>query len=290
VILTLLEKDPGDRYQTGEAVCQALGALLTEKGETIAMRATPTPTVDGPTSPPPWELAKRRRRRVLQGVAVAAVVLALGSAYTLSRQHTPGHAAPPEPTASATPTSAPAPAPSHGGPTAGTKAPVPPTPSPAPAKPILHLTAPADARLSVAGAIVGTGDWHTDTLKPGRYEVAAALPDSGNVPCPTLRVTATVTVAATGTTTAHLAPRGCGVLVLDAQPNGAEYAFRPIGGGDQIASGHTPAGGPITLPIGAYTLAVSARYCATYTDTVHVAEEATGAAARHVRVRLVCGT
>src|SRR5579862_2230900 len=211
IILTCLEKDPGDRYQTGEALCQALGALLTEKGETIAMRATPTPTVDGPTAPPPWELTKRRRRRVLQGVAVAAVVLAVGSAYALSRQHTPGHAAPPQPTgsiAAAPPASTTPSAPSHDAPAAGTKAPTPvTTPPPTPAKPIVHITAPADARLSVAGTIVGTGEWHTDTLKPGRYEIVAALPDSGNTQCPTLRVTSIIVVAATGTTTAHLAPR-----------------------------------------------------------------------------------
>ncbi|HZS60430.1 MAG TPA: protein kinase [Gemmatimonadaceae bacterium] len=297
VILTLLEKDPGDRYQTGEAVCQALGALLTEKGETIAMRATPTPTIDGPTSPtpPPWEVAKRRRRRVVQGTAIVAVLLALGSAYTLRRQHTPvrtASSAPAASTPSSPANSSPAPAsePSHGSPVASAKPPVPTAPTPAPAKPVVHITAPANAQLSVAGTVVGTGEFHTDTLKPGRYEILATLPDSGDQPCPTLRVTTTITVPATGTTTARLSPRGCGVLVLDAQPNGAEYNFRPIGGGDEVASGHTPTGGPITLPIGAYTLAVSARYCATYSDTVHVTEEAAGAAARHVRVRLVCGT
>ena len=294
VILTLLEKDPGDRYQTGEAVCQALGALLTEKGETIAMRATPTPTLDGPTAPtpPPWELAKRRRRRVIQGIAVGAVVLALGSAYTLSRQHAPVHAASPAPaSAVTTPPAADAPPakpPAVERPSATSPAQVPVVHEPA--KPIVHITVPPEAQLSVAGTVVGTGEWHTDTLKPGRYDLVAALADTTNTPCPTLRVTATITVAPTGTTTAHLSPRGCGVLVLDAQPNGSAYTFRPIGGGDDVASGHTPAGGPIMLPIGAYTLAVSARYCATYSDTVHVTEEAAGAAARHVRVRLVCGT
>ncbi len=295
VILTLLEKDPGDRYQTGEAVCQALGALLTEKGETIAMRATPTPTIDGPTSPtpPPWEVAKRRRRRVIQGIAVAAVLLALGSAYTLRRQHGPGpggasRALPPPATTPLAST-----APSSTKPPAAERPPSTTTPTPVvheAAKPVVHITAPVNAQLSVAGTVVGTGEWHTDTLKPGRYEIAATLPDSGDPQCPTLRVTSTIMVPVTGTATAHLSPRGCGVLVLDAQPNGAEYAFRPFGGGDEVASGHTPAGGPIILPIGAYTLAVSARYCATYSDTVHVTEEAAGAAARHVRVRLVCGT
>jgi serine/threonine protein kinase len=282
IILTCLEKDPGDRYQTGEAMCQALAALLTEKGETIAMRAMPTPTVDGPTTPivPPWERAKRRRRRIVWGTAIAAVLLTLGSGYALRQRAALRAAAPvtthPPPVTSAHATSTPSPV-------ASTK----PTVR-EPAKPTVHLTAPADATLSVGGTIVGVGDWRTDTLKPGRYEVVAALPDSGNEQCPTHRVTATITVGSTGATSAHLAPRGCGVLVLDAQPNGAEYAFRSIGGGDEIASGRTPAERPITLPIGEYTLAVSARYCATYSDTVHVTEGAR--AARHVRVRLVCGT
>jgi hypothetical protein len=148
--------------------------------------------------------------------------------------------------------------------------------------------APADARLSVGGTVVGTGDWRTDTLKPGRYEVLAALPDSGNEQCPSHRVTQTVTLAPTGMTNVHLAPRVCGVLVLDAQPNGAEYAFRSIGGGEEITSGHAPAEKPITLPVGAYMLAVSARYCATYRDTVRVTDDA--GPAQHVRVRLVCGS
>jgi len=104
---------------------------------------------------------------------------------------------------------------------------------------------------------------------------------------PSHRVTQTVTLAPTGMTNVHLAPRVCGVLVLDAQPNGAEYAFRSISG-DEIASGHTPAEKPITLPIGAYMLAVSARYCATYRDTVRVTDDA--GPAQHVRVRLVCGS
>jgi serine/threonine protein kinase len=290
IILTCLEKDPGDRYQTGEAMCQALGALLTEKGETIAMRAMPTPTIDGPTTPivPPWEQAKRRRRRIVQGSAAAGVVLALISAYTLSHQHPAVRAASPAPTAAAPATSPPPTSPvrptAGGRPPATQQAPVVREPS----KPIVHITAPADARLSVGGTVVGTGEWRTDTLKPGRYEVLAALPDSGNGQCPSHRVTQTITVAATGTTTAHLAPRVCGLLLLDAQPNGAEYAFRAIGGGDEVATGHTPADKPITLPIGEYTLAVSARYCATYRDTVHVTEEA--GPARHVRVRLVCGS
>ena len=286
IILTCLEKDPGDRYQTGEAMCQALGALLTEKGETIAMRATPTPTVDGPTSPPPWELTKRRRRRMVQGAAIAAVVLAVGSSYALTHRGVaraaspaPSTSAPASPASPVSPTSR---SPSDAKPTTG------PTTVREPAKPVVHITAPPDARISIGGTVVGTGDWRTDTLKPGHYEVMAALPDSGNEQCPSYRATTTIVVGAGGTNTVHLTPRACGVLVLDAQPNGAEYAFRSLGGGGEIASGHTPAPQPITLPIGEYTLDISARYCATYRDTVHVTGDS--GTARHVRVRLVCGT
>jgi eukaryotic-like serine/threonine-protein kinase len=290
IILTCLEKDPGDRYQTGEAMCQALGALLTEKGETIAMRATPTPTIDGPTTPivPPWELAKRRRRRVIQGAAVTTLVLAVG-AYSLSHvaHHPPPPAsAPPTPKAAHTapPTSPTAKPPSNATP------PRAPAEHEAPPRPQVHISVPPNTRVTVNGTIVSTGEWRTDTLKPGRYEIAAILADSSPEmeACPTHRVTTTINVAPMGTTAARLAPRGCGELVLDAQPNGAEYAFRPIGAGDDIATGHTPTDAPITLPVGAYTLAISARYCATYRDTVHVTEDS--GATRRVRVRLVCGT
>src|SRR5581483_6922703 len=92
---------------------------------------------------------------------------------------------------------APASEPSHGSPVASAKPPVPTAPTPAPAKPVVHITAPANAQLSVAGTVVGTGEFHTDTLKPGRYEILATLPDSGDQPCPTLRVTTTITAPAT---------------------------------------------------------------------------------------------
>jgi eukaryotic-like serine/threonine-protein kinase len=292
IVLTCLEKDPGDRYQTGEALCQALGALLTEKGETIAMRATPTPTMDGPTapSPPPWELSKRRRRRIVQGSALAAIVLALGvSAYEFQQRRAVDHVPPPPSRVTAPPTPiGPEKAPSSGSAnTPLTTRPIAHEPPPAPPKPVVHITAPADAVVSVNGTVVGTGEWRTDTLKPGRYEIAAALPDTGQATeqCPTHKVSTTMLVGATGTVGAHLTPRGCGALVLDAQPNGAEYDFRAVGSGDEVASGHTPTDGPITLPIGEYTLAVSARYCATYSDTVYIS-----APSRRVRVRLVCGT
>ncbi len=307
IILTCLEKDPGDRYQTGEAMCQALGALLSDKGETIAMRATPTPTMDGPTTPivPPAEKARRRRRRMIQGgIALAASLILVGGAFALRRRIPP---APPTVAVRPAPTPAAPVAPpgaESGAASGGDTRATPPAagkpaisdgataqrPAPVLIRPTLRVTAPATARVTVNGVLAGTGDWRTDTLKPGKYEVTATLPDSvpSDQPCPSLTATTTVTVGDAGPTFAHLTPRACGALVLDAEPSGAAFAIRPLGGGDEVATGHTPVAGPITLPIGEYTLAVSARYCATYHDTVHVTEDVR--ATRKVRVRLFCGT
>ena len=79
VILRCLEKDPAARFQTGEALCQALAALSLEHSETIAMRSSASPgSSETPTAPIVLATTARRRQwsRRVTGAAVAALVIA----------------------------------------------------------------------------------------------------------------------------------------------------------------------------------------------------------------------
>jgi hypothetical protein len=76
-----------------------------------------------------------------------------------------------------------------------------------------------------------------------------------------------------------------GTLNIVALPAGATYTLRDLIDG-HVVQGYTPMNGPLSLPVGAYAVEVSSRYCASYFDTVQVAS-ATPTPDLHVR--LVCG-
>jgi hypothetical protein len=304
VILKCLEKDPADRYQTGEALAQDLANLLhdqanagtpgTPRHSIAVLRniGTPAPTADAPTAPvmPPWIRAKRRRRRLIQWTAALLLIAALGyGGYTLRNLKALVDRARGRPVAGAGPS-----VPATGPPVVGTvpktnardtTARLPVAPQPPVVKPVFRVEAPADAQITVNGVAVPT-DWRTDTLAPGRYDVAGIVP--GKAGCPASHQKDSVTLADHGITVARFTTRGCGTVALDVQPIGAAYDFRSFLTGDDVMSGRTPAPEPIMLPDGAYTVDVSARDCATYRDTLHV--DGDSAETRRLRVRLVCGT
>jgi serine/threonine-protein kinase len=300
VILKCLEKDPADRYQTGEALAQDLANHLhgqanagtpgTPRHSLAVLRGTsPAPTADSPTAPimPPWIRAKRRRRRALQWTAVVLVIAAVTySAITLRHltalvSRTRRQAATPVTVPPAEPVVA-AERPRTAGDSSLARAGVAPAVA---VKPVFHVDAPPGARVTVNGVEVPP-DWRTDTLAPGRYDVVGVVP--GKPGCPPSHQMDSVTVGDHGTTVAKFLPQGCGSVVLDAQPSGAAYAIRTFATGDAVKSGRAPADSAITLPDGAYTVDVSARDCATFRDTVHV--DGDTAPPRRLRVRLVCGT
>jgi len=307
VILKCLEKDPADRYQTGEALAQDLANLLHDQASagtpgtprhSIAVlrnAATPAPTADAPTAPvmPPWIRAKRRRRRLLQWTAALLVIGALGyggySLRTLTALVARGRRAAP-PTAPAADGHAiaigTATVPARSSTDSAAAAARPPaTPLPPVVRPVFRVEAPDDARVTVNGVAVPS-DWQTDTLAPGRYDVTGVVP--GKAGCPASHQIDSVTLADHGTAIAHFTTLGCGTVALDVQPSGAAYDFRSFFTGDEMMSGRTPVTEPIMLPDGAYTVDVSARDCATYRDTLHI--DGDSADTRRLRVRLVCGT
>ena len=91
---------------------------------------------------------------------------------------------------------------------------------------------------------------------------------------------------ATSTTsvTAEAADRGVGTVRLDAKPAGAMYVLEALDDG-HITKGRTPVAGQLTLPAGVYAVMISARYCASYRDTLRIVA---GRAAAPIRIRLVC--
>jgi len=321
VILTCLEKDPANRFQTGELLAQELATLLHEQGRPVATGSprhtiaamqgarsasgTPTTVPDLPTAPivPPWARSKNRRRYAQWTAALAVLVLLV---YVAAARRRPAVAAsrvrardsalaaapiaPPDSTApplqgrragagigAVSPSASASSATTAGGSGAIAEVAV---------RPALRIISPGGSHVSVNGAAVASPEWRTDTLAPGRYEIAATVP--GLPGCPVTRESFVATVAAHGTTDVRFASRGCGTVLLDAGPTGASYAFRTLSSGDEITAGRAPASAPITLPSGEYSVEVSAQDCATYRDTVHMA--AATPQPRHLRVRLVCGT
>ena len=72
---------------------------------------------------------------------------------------------------------------------------------------------------------------------------------------------------------------------LEAEPAGASYTLQALEDG-HVIRGTMPAAAPLTLPVGDYAIEISARYCASYRDTLRVVNRA----ATPVHVKLVCGT
>ena len=90
IILKCLEKDPDDRFQTGEALAQELATLLQDRGESATFRTLVVPAADTAPSPrlPSLRPSRRRRQRQLQiagGAALGIAVLA-GSLVWLNRR------------------------------------------------------------------------------------------------------------------------------------------------------------------------------------------------------------
>jgi hypothetical protein len=278
LILSCLEKDPDDRFQSGEQLCQALARLLQDRGDSVtAVRTLAHPAME--TAPSPMRaihLRKSTRRALARGfgAAVALGLVGWGMATFLQLRERGS-------TGVADATPAPVPTPPAGAPplaTATTTAP----PVPLPAIRALFVTAPARAAILVDGREVGRGPtWRSATVPPGRHVVAARLdPMAG---CSSTTDSVVITLADSGLRSVRLAPRACGRIDLEITPAAARWTLS--------LDGHAPRTGtslvaqPLVVPEGRWRLQVQAPGCATFDDFVPVS------AGETVKqpVRLLCG-
>jgi len=257
VILRCLEKDPAARYQTGEALCQALGALSLERSDTIAMRSTPSAS-SSETPTAPIMLPGLRRRPWSRGVLAAATALVMvtvliGGAELATRARTAPHTVtiPVAPPVVVTATGI-----AEDSPSAASDD----------AKALDSMLMPATkANRLLAGA-----------TRHGRRLSAASGARN--------QETASAATAGVPTTSAPK-ERGFGSVHLITRPENASYVFESLDDG-RFVRGRTPLTGPLLLPVGSYALVISAHYCASYRDTVRVT---LNHAAPPMHVRLVCG-
>jgi eukaryotic-like serine/threonine-protein kinase len=278
VVLRCLEKDPAARYQTGETLCQALAALSFERSETVAMRSTPSfQSSEAPTAPIGLGRSRWRAwRRPLVAVATAAVAVAAviaGGRLTIRAGGTGKVPGLTPPTGVAAAPSGPA---SGVDPLTGTatipSAPDTSHPTPESAGTGGAITEAAGAT-SASGHVSGARSAETPRARRARAAKIAAS-DSAH--------SGADDAAATGTTRS----RDSGTLRLDVQPATASYSLLDLTDG-RIIRGTIPKTDSLAVPAGQYALQISARYCATFRDTVRVSPNRPTAP---LRVRLVCGS
>jgi serine/threonine-protein kinase len=251
IILACLEKDPEDRFTNGEQLAQALANLLQERGEAVAVRTIAVPPMDTARSPVAAFPGVRRRLRKLGragAFGAGALVLFLSSALLYRGRRT--EAADREHLPATTTTRRPIN--SNSGETV----------RPAVREPrVLALNAPKNADVTVNGVAIGSGPQRLDTLPPGRYDVIASVKAAPG--CPTARDRKMAVLGEDGTEEVPLTPRPCGLLSISGKPTPSTYVITTIGG-DRVFRGTLPLQTPLLLPVGSYSVRVSARFCADY--------------------------
>jgi serine/threonine protein kinase len=266
VILRCMEKDPADRYPTGEAMCEELVTLLKDMGESPPVRTLQMPATNPSTSDSIRARLGIRQRHVKQlkwaiPAALAAMII-IPVAWKMSTKEPP----PPPRTTN--------------GPPRGT-APAVTTPRP-PTPKQLVVNAPTGAVVKVNDVEVGKGDWRSDTLPAGSYTITAAV-DSKVANCPSVSSKRTITLLDTGRVSVTLNPRGCGMLAITGAPRGATYEITSRS--NPTVRGAISATRPVLLPVGTYQLQVRFPRCTEFTGSVKVENDKTTTQ----RTPLLCG-
>ena len=284
VILKCLEKSPDERYPTGDALHadleQLLGKAITPGSDATVVMRTPVSGARAAIASH-FSAAVGRRGRLSIILAFIGGITAIALIAAGIRYGTVDGSAPSEiltlDTVQAPPAAAPTPAQSTADSAVGGT----PAEAPPPPKPVVQVGAPAGAVVRIDGKRIGLGSVRSDRIAPGVHRVSAVVPTIDG--CPTASAEATVRVRETGRSSVTLSPLPCGYLWIDAQPAGARWAITAVGD-SEVASGTAPMTTSIILPVGAYSLRVSASYCADYRSELTVAAERP----RRERAHLLC--
>ena len=265
IILRCLAKDPGDRFESGEALSEALAVLAPHTTDPSVARTLQVSriTPHGGAMALWARLARSRwAHRAVLALGLSAVAVALGFAVTRELSRASNAVAD---TTATPPDTMPLVLPPI-------EAEVPDSPAIEPqSEPTLgtvRVNAPDDARVTLDGVERGRGPLRLTNVQPGSRVITASLPGADG--CDAATVSRTVTVVAGRTDTVTLEPLRCGVLVLRITPLSAGYTiqFRDR----TIESGIVVQQPLLQLAPGTYRLRLRADGCLDYEATVEVRE------------------
>ena len=293
VILKCLEKDPAARYPTGDALhaelIQLLGRASTPDTEATVMIPTPVAGVTVQTGVDIvsdwWRRWTKRPRWLVAGGAVGALAIVAALALGRSRAEAAraAGAVATHPSDSAVAASPVPPPQTHVETAAATvPAPQPAVAAPPAPPPLMRITAPPNAVVTVDGKEVGHGNWTGTRFAAGQHRIVATLHSIAG--CAWATDSTMARVPARGEVKVKLAPHPCGTVAVDAAPNGARWELTSLDGAS-VANGQIPQATPVVVPSGTYVLRVSKSYCADYRARIAVPAEGT----HRERVRLICG-
>jgi serine/threonine-protein kinase len=277
IILRCLAKDPGERFESGEALSEALAALAPHTTDPSAARTLQVSRIT-PTGGSAWSWLARSVwvRRAVATMGFGAVIFAL--VYAIMNEvpaRTPnanadtGTSAPPDTTPPILP-----PVSAVHPDSPGTE------PVSEPTLGTVRVNVPSDARVLLDGVERGTGTLRLTNVEPGPRVIAARLP--GGEGCESATVTRTIMVAAGRTDTVNLDPVRCGILSLTSRPPNATYTL--------LMEGRSPITGvvsdrPLVIPPGTYVLRLQAEGCTPYESSLEIREGQT----EERTIPLICG-
>jgi serine/threonine-protein kinase len=267
IILRCLAKDPGERFESGEALAEELAVLAPHTTDPSAARTLQVSRITPQRGASAlWSRMAHSHwvRRGVLALGFSAVAVALGFAVIrdLPRQ-TPNAIADTTRTPADTfPLAMPP-----------IQAAVPDSPGVEPqSEPTLgtvRVTVPDDARVDLDGVERGRGSVRLTNVQPGSHRITARLP--GAVGCDAATVTRTITIASGRTDTVNLEPRRCGALAfVRITPSSAAYTLQS--GDGPTVTGIVDQRPTLQLVPGTYRLRLRADGCLDYEATVEIRE------------------
>lgn len=264
VILRCMEKDPADRYPTGDAMCEDLVTLLKDMGESPPVRTLQMPATGSSSDSIRARLGIRQRhvRQLKWAIPAAlAALIIIPVAWKMSTKEPP-----------------PAPVSTRPG---QRRAPVATVPKP-PTPKQLVVNAPTGAIVKLNDVEVAKGDWRSDSLSPGSYTLTASVATKVAV-CPSASTKRTIEMRDTGRVSVTLNPRGCGMLTITGAPKGARYEISSRNAA--TVRGEIRPNTPVILPAGNYQLIVRYPRCTEFNGAIRIDNDKTTSQ----RTPLLCG-